>query len=301
LSAQSLVERVFHDFFKRNLFRSANLKPLRTSLPWFFIQNFEWTMSKRKTTIASMGKENKRKKSFPQDSQRKLESFFGKRSIASQSISNTCVSPNDSSDCTLVDSKGDIEVSDDTDNPSELTLSGTCTPANLDDTMESQSSVSVLGSSTVDAESTDEIQPFFATSMYTDEFEKIMETVLDGEKYLFTEEELAIAQKHHTLHNEAKHLFVRIFLRKHKWIRLQKTDYSRNIADINRAKEILCCPEVKFARDENDLVVLKDLLNMLLVEELKELIQGLRIPTVKASQQSVSFYRALCVTELNCL
>jgi Fanconi-associated nuclease 1 len=155
--------------------------------------------------------------------------------------------------------------------------------------MESQSSVSVLGSSTVDAESTDEIQPFFATSMYTDEFEKIMETVLDGEKYLFTEEELAIAQKHHTLHNEAKHLFVRIFLRKHKWIRLQKTDYSRNIADINRAKEILCCPEIKFARDENDLVVLTDLLNMLLVEELKELIQGLRIPTVKASQQSVSF------------
>lgn len=243
-------------------------------------------MSKRQVTITLSGKESKRKKSISQIDQRKLESFFRKRSIDCEN--STPASP-ESGDNSGKGCEAIMDDSNDTDSIINLSSCENSADRRFDVDVESPSSASPEGSSPVDAESTDEGQPFFATSMYTDEFEKIMDTVLDGEKYLFSEEELEVVEKHRSLHTEAKHLFVRIFLRKHKWIRLQKIDYSRNISDINKARDGLCSPNIKFARDETDITDLAHLLDMLGVEELKTLIQNLRMPTVKSLQQNVRF------------
>ncbi|KAI9287445.1 VRR-NUC domain-containing protein [Umbelopsis sp. AD052] len=241
-------------------------------------------MRKRNSQPVLQEKGNKKKKAISENSQRTLESFFQKRQFPEET--SACASPIEGDDHNATDSTTrTLEVIPD-DNESDLLLLETLVKSNPIDYLESQSNSSVPGSSVVDAISPDEIQPFFATSMYTDEFDKIMQTVLENEKYLFTEEELQIAEKHRVLHIEAKHLFVRIFLRKHKWIRLRKTDYSRNIADINNARSILCSPQIKFARDETELVDLAHLLNILLVDELKALIQNSRIPIPRGSAQN---------------
>lgn len=242
-------------------------------------------MRKRQSQSAPHFKGNKRKKALSVESQRTLESFFQKRQSPEET--SACASPTEGNDRdSTISTTPTFEIipEDSEKDPlllEELVKSDLCGP------LGNQSNSSVPGSSVVDAISPDEIQPFYTTSMYTDEFEKIMETVLENEKYLFTEEELRVAEKHRDLHIEAKHLFVRIFLRKHKWIRLRKTDYSRNIADINNARSILCSPKIRFARDEAELVDLTNLLDILLVEELKALIQRLQIPMSKGSPQNV--------------
>jgi hypothetical protein len=242
-------------------------------------------MSKRHLQSSLQEKGIKRRKDVLNDRQRTLESFFRKRQFSNAGCASEspieCNDNNEGNSTARV-----IEIIPD-DSERDLLRLENVTKSDLCSPFQCQSNISVPGSSVVDAVSTDEIQPLFATSMYTDEFEKILETVFDGEKYLFTEEELQIAEKHRELHVEAKHLFVRIFLRKHQWIRLQRSDYSRNIADINRAKRILCSPHIKFARDESELVELSHLLDILLVEELKTLIQIFRVPVVKSSQQNV--------------
>jgi hypothetical protein len=242
-------------------------------------------MRKRQSPSVLQEKGNKRKNAISENSQRTLESFFQRRQFSEEASS--CASPIERSDHNDTNSttRAFEIISDDSE--SDLLLLEKLVKTNSGGPLESQSNSSVPGSSVVDAISTDEIQPFFATSMYTDEIEKIMETVLENEKYLFTEEELQIAEKHRVLHIEAKHLFVRIFLRKHKWIRLLKTDYSRNIADINNARRILCSPQIKFARDETELVDITHLLDILLVDELKVLIQNSRIPIPRGSPQNV--------------
>ncbi|CAO3681164.1 unnamed protein product [Umbelopsis ramanniana] len=243
-------------------------------------------MRKRQSQPVLQGKGNKRKKAISEDSQRTLESFFQKRQSPEET--SACGSPPEGNDHdNTISTTPTFEIIPD-DSEKDLLLLENFVKSDLSGPLESQSNSSVPGSSVVDAISPDEIQPFFTTSMYTDEFEKIMETVLENEKYLFTEEELQVAEKHRDLHIEAKHLFVRIFLRKHKWIRLRKTDYSRNIADINNARCILCSPKIKFARDEAELVDLTHLLDILLVEELKALIQKLQIPMSKGSPQNRS-------------
>jgi hypothetical protein len=242
------------------------------------------TMSKRSPPNSLLDKENKRKKKLHSDNQRKLDTFFRQRANTdptSNSISPECRDLQPSLNSTSSD-----------DNGGHISSGSSHTSANSShlQTDSGNGQVDDSLSSIVDADSPEQIKPFFANSMYTDEFVKIMDVVLDGEKYLFGEEELEIIERCKGLPTEAKHLFVRLFLRKHRWSRLKDLDYSKNISDINAAKEALCDVQVGLAQDENTLCELElaQLLENLRVPELKTVIHDLRIPSAKNSLHNVS-------------
>lgn len=244
------------------------------------------TMSKRSPANSLPGKENKRKKEPRPDNQRKLDTFFRQRPHPDLTAANT-MSPDSKDQQPRTNTRGSEESNSPVSSGSSFTSANS-----LDIQTDSGSGLgSDSPSSIVDANSPEQIKPFFATSMYTDEFVKIMDVVLDGEKYLFSHEELGIIEKCKRLPSEAKHLFVRLFLRKHRWTRLKDLDYSRNISDINSAKEALCDSQYGLAHDENVFgeLELAQLLENLRVPELKSLIQDLRIPYVKNSLQNVSY------------
>ncbi|KAG2183177.1 hypothetical protein INT43_006172 [Umbelopsis isabellina] len=240
-------------------------------------------MSKRSPANSLPGKENKRKKETRPDNQRKLDTFFRQRAHPDLTAADI-MSPGSK------DLRPRINTGSSEENNSPVSSGSSFTSANsLDIQTDSESGQGHDSpSSIVDANSPAQIKPFFATSMYTDEFVKIMDVVLDGEKYLFANEELEIIEKCKRLPTEAKHLFVRLFLRKHRWTRLKDLDYSRNISDINAAKEELCDQQYELAHDENVFCELElaQLLGNLRVPELKSLIHDLRIPYVKNSLQN---------------
>ncbi|RCH85821.1 hypothetical protein CU098_000182, partial [Rhizopus stolonifer] len=77
---------------------------------------------------------------------------------------------------------------------------------------------------------------FFTTSMYTDEVNHMLDTVLEGEAYLFDKEEIQLFDTYRTLEgNEPKHLIVRLLMRKHDWIRKSRVNYANNIRDLDIA------------------------------------------------------------------
>ncbi|KAL7334981.1 hypothetical protein PS15p_200529 [Mucor circinelloides] len=75
---------------------------------------------------------------------------------------------------------------------------------------------------------------FFTTSMYTDEFNTMLETVLEGESFLFNTNELKVFEQFQLLQDESKHLIVRLLMRKQKWLRMSKFNYARNISDLDK-------------------------------------------------------------------
>ncbi|KAI8643784.1 VRR-NUC domain-containing protein [Parasitella parasitica] len=75
---------------------------------------------------------------------------------------------------------------------------------------------------------------FFTTSMYTDEFNAMLETVLDGESFLFNEQELDVFRTFQSLQDGSKHLIVRLLMRKHQWLRKTKIDYSSHVRDLDK-------------------------------------------------------------------
>ncbi|CAO3625770.1 unnamed protein product [Cunninghamella echinulata] len=98
---------------------------------------------------------------------------------------------------------------------------------------------------------------FFDNSMYTEQFHHMIDTVLDGESFLFTKEDLDRFETFKQLNLESQHLIVRLWMRKLKWIRLEKLDYSTTIRDLSQAsKELknhgLLYIEKETNDDEND-------------------------------------------------
>lgn len=81
--------------------------------------------------------------------------------------------------------------------------------------------------------------PFFDSSMYTEQFHHMIDTVLDGESFLFTKEDLNRFDTFKQLSLESQHLIVRLWMRKLQWIRLEKLDYSTTIRDISQASKEL--------------------------------------------------------------
>ncbi|KAK4511600.1 uncharacterized protein ATC70_012816 [Mucor velutinosus] len=85
-----------------------------------------------------------------------------------------------------------------------------------------------------EAKDQDKDPEFFTTSMYTDEFNTMLETVLNGEQFLFSTDELQVFEQFQLLEDESKHLIVRLLMRKQKWLRMSKFNYARNIRDLDK-------------------------------------------------------------------
>ncbi|RUO95662.1 hypothetical protein BC936DRAFT_143490 [Jimgerdemannia flammicorona] len=127
-----------------------------------------------------------------------------------------------------------------------------------------------------DADSTTIVM--FRRSMYLEAFENIIDTVLDGgEGFLFTADELAVFAVYRRLDDDARLLFIRLFMRKTasaRWFRLARLDYPQ-IHDLHAAARRLCEDGVGFAEDEGEMSSMDKALEMLSVEEMKEVARGL--------------------------
>ncbi|CEP13314.1 hypothetical protein [Parasitella parasitica] len=98
-----------------------------------------------------------------------------------------------------------------------------------------QLDLSPKGSSSSPPPETVKEPEFFTTSMYTDEFNTMLETVLENESFLFNEQELDVFETFKSLQDESKHLIVRLIMRKPQWLRKSRIDYSSHVRDLDRS------------------------------------------------------------------
>ncbi|RUS18970.1 hypothetical protein BC937DRAFT_88121 [Endogone sp. FLAS-F59071] len=114
----------------------------------------------------------------------------------------------------------------------------------------------------------------FHHSMYLEAFENIIEAVVDGgEGFLFTEEEMTVFAVYRSLDDDARLLFIRLFMRKStsaRWFRLAKLNYPQ-IRDLVAACGALCDLDVRFAENEGAMTTLDEAFEMMSLDELKEI------------------------------
>ncbi|KAG8895836.1 hypothetical protein FRC01_012177, partial [Tulasnella sp. 417] len=103
-------------------------------------------------------------------------------------------------------------------------------------------------------------------SMYVQMFDEVLETVLEGEQFLFAAEELRLFDRFKALSYPARYLLVRLILRKaQKWHRSDalNRNYHLDIPDLNAAIEELSKPftpteEPQVKDDEREYIVIED-------------------------------------------
>ncbi|KAI9098209.1 hypothetical protein DFS34DRAFT_102907 [Phlyctochytrium arcticum] len=114
----------------------------------------------------------------------------------------------------------------------------------------------------------------FRDPYYQRVFDEALNVVVEGESYLLDSKELQLASVYTNLPDESKRLFVRLFCRDNKWIKVKSLRYPE-ISDLCLAAELLCLPEVGLADAEpSDLV---ELVNILGIGELRKFIKDSRI------------------------
>lgn len=131
----------------------------------------------------------------------------------------------------------------------------------------------------------------YKRSMYVDAFNLALDTVLQDELHLFSDDEQQVFAKYRSLEYEPQFLYdhlmsitpstalteatlryVRLFLRKTSaWFRESKLGYYDDITDISRACQILRSSEVAFAESENCITTLEEAVDLLNLEELKSI------------------------------
>ncbi|KAI8883044.1 hypothetical protein K501DRAFT_219991 [Backusella circina FSU 941] len=124
---------------------------------------------------------------------------------------------------------------------------------------------------------------FYSSSIYTDHVVDILNTVLDGEAYLFDKKELDLFDRFKNLDDDAKHLFVRLLLRKHKWILHNKINYENNIHDKDKAIQSLSTHGL--IETEGDLIDLNTALHILNRNQLKEITKAMNTDTPPMSRR----------------
>ncbi|BFZ62220.1 hypothetical protein YB2330_003305 [Saitoella coloradoensis] len=106
-------------------------------------------------------------------------------------------------------------------------------------------------------------------SMYVQAFETILDTVLENELHLFSEEEMRLFAIYKSLRYEARYLFVRLFTRKAGWFRINKLQYGNDVVDMDEACALLWSSEVGLAQSGELIVELEEALSLLSLDELK--------------------------------
>ncbi|RPA71367.1 hypothetical protein BJ508DRAFT_419942 [Ascobolus immersus RN42] len=113
-------------------------------------------------------------------------------------------------------------------------------------------------------------------SVYVQAFDLALDTVLEHESHLFSEEEMEIFGKYRSLSYEAQYLYIRLFLRKTAaWFRLDKIHYDRDITDVEEAAKVLLGPTVGFAEEADaSNITLDECSRILSLDELKTVAKG---------------------------
>ncbi|ORX54373.1 hypothetical protein DM01DRAFT_348229 [Hesseltinella vesiculosa] len=111
------------------------------------------------------------------------------------------------------------------------------------------------------------VPAFYETSMYTDLADLMIQTLLDQEAFLFTQEDQAGCRKYLSMDAEPKHLLVRLWMRQRKWLRLGKLDYGKNINDMDTAASTLI--DLGLAHGNDDLTW-EDAMDLMTVDDLKQ-------------------------------
>lgn len=147
---------------------------------------------------------------------------------------------------------------------------------------------------------------FYETSMYTDEFNTMLETVLKDESFLFSVEEIHKFDTYKHLSGfirykitaqkldltcfsslvEPQHLIVRLIMRKHGWIRADNLRYQDNISNM----ELAIAKLVKAGFLSMKLNDFKEALNLLSKNELKVIAKEKKIVINEANPVSISIF-----------
>ncbi|KAI9248276.1 hypothetical protein BDA99DRAFT_232249 [Phascolomyces articulosus] len=113
-------------------------------------------------------------------------------------------------------------------------------------------------------------ESFYESSMYTDEFNSMLATVLDGEQFLFTPTELKVFHTYqYEINGDAKHLYVRLWMRKkRRWIRIDKLKANnKHVRDLKAAAQQLR----EHGLTSKHEIPIEDALELLSVDELKQI------------------------------
>lgn len=130
---------------------------------------------------------------------------------------------------------------------------------------------------------------FYETSMYTDEFNTMLETVLKDESFLFSVEEIHKFDTYKHLSVEPQHLIVRLIMRKHGWFRADNLRYQDNISNM----ELAIAKLVKAGFLSMKLNDFKEALNLLSKNELKEIAKEKKIVINEANPRKSDYILAI--------
>ncbi|KAJ3112828.1 hypothetical protein HDU96_004129 [Phlyctochytrium bullatum] len=119
---------------------------------------------------------------------------------------------------------------------------------------------------------------------YIQQWDKVIETVFDGEQHLFSDEQQSVISTFRSLEEDAKELFIKLMMRKIKVERLDKLDFPR-INDIYCAADALL--EAGFIVLGIDPTDLPAQLGLLTRDELLPLAKHRRIPTTRQTVDAI--------------
>ncbi|KAK9325540.1 VRR-NUC domain-containing protein [Lipomyces orientalis] len=124
-------------------------------------------------------------------------------------------------------------------------------------------------------------------TLYIDAFMIALNTILEGESYLFDDNEHSIFEAFKNLEEDCKKLYVRLFLRRrNKWFRIDLLSY-REILDLQRAWKGLVQSSI-FALSLSSMsdIGIEEILSLFSVDELKELASQLNYKGIKGVKKN---------------
>ncbi|XP_013413515.1 fanconi-associated nuclease 1 [Lingula anatina] len=127
----------------------------------------------------------------------------------------------------------------------------------------------------------------FHMPYYLENFKLIIEAVLSDSFYnhLFIEEEFGIVEKFRTLEESEQKLFVRLYGRRHKWIRQAKIVYPKIEKDLSNVLQGLV--NAGFILDETHLTDAEETLHNLPAPELRELAKSFKLNFSNQHRQQI--------------
>ncbi|XP_033109432.1 fanconi-associated nuclease 1-like isoform X2 [Anneissia japonica] len=122
---------------------------------------------------------------------------------------------------------------------------------------------------------------------YLANFKLIMNTVLSNtdDKSLFNKSDLGFFEDFSNLSVPSQQLYVRLYNRKHAWLRVSKLEYKEIAADLGPAITELI--NAGFFMNENHLKEPEEILNLLQAPELRELAKSFKVPQRKNLVQAL--------------
>lgn len=128
---------------------------------------------------------------------------------------------------------------------------------------------------------------------YSANFKAVLSSVLESshERQAIGEDSLETVHKFLALTEPQQQLYVRLFLRKHQWLRLAKLSYDRIAADLSPIATNLV--QEGFLLDESSLMEARDVLNLLQQGELRALCKEVNLPSSVTGHQKAKMVEAV--------